>query len=178
MTSAIPFERKTTPQLDTAVRSLSTLRRPFRENDDRDEPRTVLADIQLAVRTAQEFGLGRVASRDANLAFQPRFLLSLLVYCYVTGTFGSVDIEELMRNDDTFRDLCRDELPTARVLRRFRRENRPAIRDCIFTVLCRQSQRCSCPGGTGTSRWSEALMEEADGRILKAMFIDQMENDL
>jgi hypothetical protein len=104
--------------------------------------------------------------------------LSLLVYCYVTGTFGSADIEELMRNDVTFRDLCHDELPTARVLRRFRRENRSAIRDCIFTVLCRQSQRCSSPDDVGTSRWSEALMEEADGRILKAMFIDQMENDL
>jgi len=178
MTNAIPFERKTTLQLDTAVRSLSTLRKPLRENDDRDEPRTVLADIQLAVRTAQELSLGRVASRNASLTFQPRFLLSLLVYCYVTGTFGSAEIEELMRNDMIFRDLCHDELPTARVLRRFRRENHPAIRDCIFTVLCRQSQRSSPPADVATSRWSEALMEEADGRILKAMFIDQMENDL
>jgi hypothetical protein len=57
MTSAIPFERKTTPQLDTAVRSLSTLRKPVRQIDDGDEPRTVLADIQLAVRRAGNLAL-------------------------------------------------------------------------------------------------------------------------
>jgi hypothetical protein len=178
MTNVVSFERETTPQFDTAVRSLSTLRKPVRDNNEGTESRTILVDIQQAVRTASEVGLHRVASSDASLAFQPRFLLSLVVYCYVTGTFSSVDIEELMRNDATFRNLCRDELPSARVLRRFRRENRSAIRDGIFCVLCRQSERFSRPEDVGTSRWSEALMEEADGRILKAMFIDQMENEI
>ena len=178
MTNAVPFERKTTLQLDTAVRSLSTLRKSVHDNDDGTESRTILADIQQAVRTFQDRSLYRVAAPDASLAFQPRVLLSLLVYCYLTGTFGSLDIEELMRADATFRNLCRDELPSARVIRRFRRENRSAIRECIFSVLCRQSQRYSQPGETGTSRWLETLMEEADGRILKAMFIDHMEEEI
>ena len=176
MTNAVTFERKTTPQLDTAVRSLSTLRKPVHDNDDGTESRTLLADIQQAVRTVQARGLCRVASADASLAFQPRVLLSLLVYCYLTDTFSSIDIEEMMRADETFRNLCRHELPPARVIRHFRRDNRNTIRECIFIVLCRQCQRYS-PPGEPSARRLDALMEEADGRILKAMFIDHMEEE-
>jgi hypothetical protein len=174
MTNAIPCERKTTPQLDTAVRSLSTLRTV----DDGAESRTILADIQYAVRATAEAGLRRVASPQCNLAFQPRVLLSLLVYCYVTGTFSSADIEDLMRRDATFRHLCREEFPAARVLMRFRRENRAAVRDCVYTVLRRQNQRyLRLETGGGSARFSDELMEEADGLILKAMFIDRMEDE-
>jgi hypothetical protein len=80
MTNVVSFERETTPQFDTAVRSLSTLRKPVRDNNEGTESRTILVDIQQAVRTASEVGLHRVASPDASLAFQPRFLLSLMVY--------------------------------------------------------------------------------------------------
>jgi hypothetical protein len=178
MTNIIPFDRRLAPpQFDTAVRSLSTLRKPKRDNDDGTASRTLLADVQQAVRTVSAAGLGRVASPNATLPFQPRFLLSLLVYCYVTETFSSMDIEELMRNDAIFRARCSDELPSARLLRRFRRDNHAAVRDAVFWVLCRQSERFSRPEDIGTSCWLEALMEQADGRILKAMFIDQMENE-
>ena len=177
MRSTIPFERKTAPELDTPVRPLSTLRKPVRQ-DDGTESRTILADVQHAVRATSEAGLYRVASPQSNLAFQPKALLSLLVYCYVTGTFSSADIEDLMRRDVTFRHHCHGEFPSARLLKRFRRENRTAVRDCIYTVLQRQNQRYHPLGADGSSTLSShELMAEADGRILKAMFIDSMEDE-
>ena len=178
MTNTVPFERKRPPELDTAVQSLSTLRNSVLSGRDGDGNRTILADVQYAVRATAEASLRRVASPESNLAFQPKVLLSLLVYCYVTGTYSSVDIEDMMRRDVTFRRLCQEEFPSARLLGRFRRENRIAVRDCVYTVLLRQAQRRHPPDGMGDSpHLSSALSDDADGRVLKAMFIDSMQDD-
>jgi transposase-like protein DUF772 len=176
MQNVVRIERKTTSEFDTAVRSLSTLRNPVAGERPGPESRTLLGDVQQAVRSTMEGDLRRVAPVQAGLAFQPKGLLSLLVYCYTTGTFSSADIEDLMRRDANFRNFCNGEFPSACVLKRFRRENRMALRDCLQAVLQRQSQRRGPPDGLMTAaRQEEALMEEADGRILKAMFIDSME---
>jgi hypothetical protein len=171
-------ERKAFSEFDTAVRSLSTLRHPGRGGEDGFETRTLLADVQLAVRATATNELRRVAATDAGLAFQPRGLLSLLVYCYATGTFSSADIEDMMRKDVTFRDLCHGEFPSARHLQRFRRENRSAVRDCLLRVLQRQHRSPEPPEGTaGRVSVEEGLQEEADRRVAKATFIDHMETE-
>ena len=181
MRSATSFERKTAQELDTPVRSLSTLRRPIVAANDGTQSRvsqTVLADVQFAVRAMAEDSLRRVASPQSGMAFQPKALLSLLVYCYVTGTYSSADIEDMMRRDVTFRHFCQGEFPSAHLLKRFRRENRTAVRDCIYAVLLQQSQRHEMPeAGSGGTCSSDVLTQDADGRLLKAMFIDSMEDE-
>jgi hypothetical protein len=178
MSTEFLVERKTASEFDTAVRSLSTLRNPAVEAEAGLETRTLLADVQQAVRAMAESELRRVSSTDAGLAFQPRGLLSLLVYCYATGTFSSADIEDLMRRDVTFRRLCDEEFPAARVLQRFRRENRAAVRDCLLTVMRLQLRPPMRPDGSlEQEKWEESLLEEAERRMAKATFIDRMETE-
>src|SRR6185503_20146367 len=156
-------------EFDTAVRSLSTLRNPAGEAEAGLEPRTLLADVQCAVRAMANGDLRRVASTDSGLAFQPRGLLSLLVYCYATGTFSSADIEDMMRKDVTFRAFCHGEFPSARVLKRFRRENRAVVRDCLLKVLELQHRPAEQPDArVDTMMAEELLREEAERRMAKA----------
>jgi transposase len=186
MNNAFIAEERRGQDYDTAIRSISTLRgvappdQPL--SSSLSEPRALLADVQYAVRITSERDLRRVASLDAGVAFQPKVLLSVLTYCYVTGTYGSGDIEDLMRRDVTFRGICLHEFPSSQVLKRFRRENHGALRDCVQLVLQLRRQREEMMQMqlmrndrlfSGTS--GDDLMEEAEGRLLKAMFIDRME---
>ena len=132
--------------------------------------------VQAVARRVDESSLRRVAAAEAGLAFQPRNLLALLTYCYAREIFGSADIEDAMRRDVNFRELCRDEFPGARLLRRFRCENRQVLRDCLATVLATQAERL--PAGNANALSTEAqYAEEATRRIGTAMFMDQMELD-
>jgi len=115
-----------------------------------------------------------VARRDAGLAFQPRAILALLSYCYARGTYGSQDVEDLLQRDATFCNLCPDEFPGARLIRRFRRENREAISVCLQAAL-RFLAEHKVKEGTVTKVSETQLAEEASRRIIMAMFIDNME---
>lgn len=57
----------------------------------------------------------------------PRTLLSLLLFCYAKGLYGSQEIELAAHQDPHLRYLCVNTCPPADVLRRFRRRHRPVL---------------------------------------------------
>jgi hypothetical protein len=116
-----------------------------------------------------------VARLDAGLAFEPRTLLALLSYCYARDIYGSAEVEDVLRRDAHFRQICNNEFPGARLIRRFRRENREALHRCLVAALRALAEGGPLAESGGPSE--AALMEDACRRVMKAMFIDSMETD-
>lgn len=146
-------------------------------NDSRAVSGTFTETVRTAVRGVAENTLRPVTRRDSGPACHPRVLLGLLTYCYARGVYGSTDIERLMRKDKLFRAVCREEFPDARMLRRFRRENRPALQDCLSLVL-----RLSVPN-TESERMGDAWnaeqsSEEALRRLDMAACMDTLDMEV
>lgn len=139
------------------------------------ERRSLTQAVRSAVREIEEAALQPVARRDAGLAFEPRTLLALLSYCYAREIYGSMAIEDVLRRDANFRRICHDEFPGARVIRRFRRENREALHRCLSAALRSLAEGAGQTVGDEAAR--AAMAEDASRRIMKAMFIDSMETD-
>jgi len=132
--------------------------------------------IETAARALDETRLIPVAPVDAGVALQPRTLLALLAYCYARQIYCSADIEACLRRDPNFCRLCHGTFPDARTLRRFRRENREALLLCLKAALRFVAEQKVAQGVV--TRFHEAhLAEEANRRIIMAMFTDSMELD-
>ncbi|HXJ57501.1 MAG TPA: transposase [Verrucomicrobiae bacterium] len=140
------------------------------------KPRTLTEAVRVAVRTVDKKTLRRVACHTAGLAYQPQALLGLLTYCYARRLFGSEDIEDLMRRDADFRQLCQNEFPHARLLRRFRKENPQAVRFCLVAALRFLAEK-QTEVGLGPPVEQAQLEAEASHRITMAIFIDRMALD-
>ena len=138
------------------------------------DPRSLTQAVRSAVRAIEEAALQRVARCDAGLAFEPRTLLALLSYCYARDIYGSAEVEDVLRRDANFRQICHNEFPGARVIRRFRRENREALHRCLTAALRALAE--AAPQADNEAAGS-AVAEDASRRIMKAMFIDSMETD-
>jgi transposase len=143
-------------------------------NDSRTAPGTLTETVRNTVRGVAENTLRPVTRRDSGVAHQPRVLLALLTYCYARGIYGSTDIERVMHKDKLFRALCREEFPDARMLRRFRRENRPALQSSLSLVL-----RLAAPNaekGRAEESWNaEQSAEEALRRLDMAACMDTLD---
>ena len=137
--------------------------------------RSLTQAVRSAVRAIEEAVLRPVARRDAGLAFEPRTLLALMSYCYARDIFGSAEIEDVLRRDANFRQICNNEFPGALVIRRFRRENREALHRCLTSALCSLAE--GEPKTVDGEVAEAAIFEDASRRIMKAMFIDSMETD-
>ncbi len=122
--------------------------------------------VRRTLAAVSETELRPVASAAAGLAFQPRTLLAVTLYCYLHEIYGSEDTEDALRRDALFRGLCGQEFPDARVLRRFRRLNRDLLQHTLTAAL-----KLLLPPELSEA----ALQEAAMRRIGTAMFIDSME---
>ena len=131
--------------------------------------------VRSAVSEIEEAALQRVARPDAGVAFEPRTLLALLSYCYARDIFGSAEIEDVLRRDVNFRQICNNEFPGARLIRRFRRDNREALHRCLTRAL--RSLAEGGPQTVSSESVCAAIAEDATRRIMKAMFIDSMQTD-
>lgn len=166
----------TTFELKIHVRPNPRLDIPSRDAPARTEPSSLAQAVQAAVRDIAEHTLWKVARTDSGLAFQPKVLLAVITYCYAQEIYGSEAVEDLIRRDAEFRQLCRNEFPDARLIRAFRKHNREAVQSCLVATL----SHLAAPEGALTRKLepSEAeLSEEADHRLAKAMFIDRMDLD-
>jgi len=134
-------------------------------------PRSLAQMVDAAVRSVDESVLRPVHAADVRLAFQPKSLLSLLTYCYAGQIYGSVEIEDVVRRDAYVRQLCGSEFPSAVVIRRFRRDNRQAIRFCLLAVLSLLAEQ-KMAAGIVTRVNKAHLAEEAGRRIIMAIFTD------
>src|SRR5713101_6145950 len=158
------FESKTTLRTGLGV----TLRPPLTPLVA--QPETLMKAVQAAVLATDEESLQRIARADAGVAYQPRTLLALLAYCYAREIYGSEAVEDVMRRDSDFRQLCRNEFPDARLIRRFRRENQEALRGCLTSALRFMAMK-KLEEGIVTGVKDAHLVEEANRRIIMAMFI-------
>jgi len=139
-------------------------------------PRSLAQAVQTAVRTLDGSMLGATTHRDARPAHQPKTLLALLTYCYARQIYGSAEIEEVLRRDANLRAFCPNEFPGAPVIRLFRRDNCQPIRLCLASVLCYLAEQ-KVKQGIVTKVNKAHLAEEANRRIIMAMFIDATDLD-
>jgi transposase len=78
----------------------------------------------------------RVNHRGSGSAqYPPSMMLSLLIYCYANGIFGSRRIERATQRDVAVRYLTGDTHPDHDTIAKFRRENFEAIAECFVKVL-------------------------------------------
>ena len=96
----------TTLEPERNLRPSTALNLVAPDNAPATGPRSLPEAVQEAVRSVDESTLHPVARLDAGLAFQPKTLLGLLTYCYARQIYGSAEIEEVLRRDVHFRQLC------------------------------------------------------------------------
>ena len=158
------------------VRPGATRRVPAPGGFTAAQPRSLVQAVEAAVNAVDGNALRSVAPHDAGLASQPKALLALLSYCYARQTYGSTDVVNWLRRDANFRQLCRDEFPDVRILRRFRRDNREALHRCLTAALRFLAEQ-KVAAGFVTRVHEAQLAEEASRRIIMALFVDSMELD-
>ena len=165
------FESKATPRT-----GLGVALRPVPLMPAVSKPESLMKAVQAAVLDTDAESLQPVARPDAGVAYQPRTMLALLTYCYAREIYGSEAVEDVMRRDLDFRQLCQNEFPGARMIRRFRRDNREELRSCLVAALRFMAMK-KLEQGIVTGVKEAYLSEEANRRIIMAMFIDNMELD-
>ena len=108
----------------------------------RTEPRWLPRVVVDAIHNDQirEHG-GLPAVRDARVEIRipdrARVLLTVLSYAYCTGVYESEEVSELCGTDATLRQICGEEVPSTRMLDRFRRENRGLLKWVLVQILKR-----------------------------------------
>ena len=145
-----------------------------------------LADLVLeSVRFVDEGELNPPAFSAAGPVFRPRVLLALLTYCYAIGVYGSEDVELMLREDASLRQLCGHDIPDWKELKRFRCHNHAMLQRALEETFHRAwSLSCSAQTAGNASRAgqtepesAEWIAAEAAARIERAMFIDLMANE-
>lgn len=85
---------------------------------------------------ALDLSTARINERGADSAqYPPHMMLTLLIYCYATGTFSSRRIETLTYENVAVRYLCADTHPHHDSICKFRRENKDLLGSCFHQVL-------------------------------------------
>lgn len=130
-------------------------------------PFSPLETVRRTLARLDDAELRPAASPEAGHTFQPRALLAVILYCHLHEIYGAEDIEDALRRDSMFREMCLNEFPDARLFRRFRRRNRELLQHTLTTAL-----HLSLPPGVPNA----VVIEEARRRIGTAMFIDSMES--
>jgi len=137
-------------------------------------PLTLARAVQSAVRRVDETKLLSSAEATPGLFFQPKALLALLAYCYARQIYGSREIERVLAHDAVLCQVCQDDFPKALIIWQFCRDNRDAVRTCLIAALSFLADQ-NVVKGLVTRVSSAHIMEEANRRIIMAMFTDSME---
>jgi transposase len=92
--------------------------------------------LKLALDSIQTLELGELQTAALRMpGFRPQMMLTLLTYCYSSSLYGSKDIEWALENDRTLRYICGRTRPDWQSLRRFRRQNRILLFQCLVYVM-------------------------------------------
>lgn len=166
----MPMTTLETPTSLRAARSLTLPQPPHSNDRARDAANSPAQAVQVAAHAIARNVLHPVCAPAAGVAFHPRSLLALLVYCYISEIYSSEDIEDLMRRDANFRCVCGNQIPDAQTLRRFRRHNHEAIELCLHSVLRSVAEQA------GAHPTDTEIYEQAHQQLATAMFMDLNEN--
>src|SRR5437868_6495730 len=110
--------------------------------------------------------------------FRPQMMLTLLAFCYASGLYGSRDIEWATRIDRTIRYICAHQFPDWLAIRRFRRQNRHLLKQCLTLILERTSASASKLNQVqGDSFGHPGLETTAQDKIDLAIIMDRAESE-
>lgn len=116
--------------------------------------------------------------------FRPQMLLTLLGYCYAARIYGSRDIEWAIRHDKTVRYICARTFPDWQAIRRFRRDNRQLVEQCLRYVLTKGRLLHSdepegewSPKDLGLMDLRQQVVSEVQSKIEVAIVLDMAEYD-
>ncbi len=137
-------------------------------------PQTLMQAVRAAVERLNSTVLQPVARSFSNLAFQPKFMLSLLTYCYARQIYGSADIALVLANDVPLASACQHQCPTTPLISEFRNHNRQAIRACLTAALSFLARQ-KVAAGLITKVNETCIAEEAGRRLVMAMCADSAE---
>jgi hypothetical protein len=138
------------------------------------EPQSLTQAVQATVERLNTSILRPVARSLSNLAFQPRFMLALLTYCYARQIYGSADVAGFLARDAALCKVCQNEFPGAGQIRQFRDDNRQAIRACLTAALSFLARQ-KMDAGIVTKVNEATLAEEASRRLTMATWMDTTE---
>lgn len=139
-----------------------------------EAPQTLFQAVQAALEKFNTTFLRPVAESFSNLGCQPRFMLGLLTYCYARQIYGSGEIARILAADAPLASACQQRCPSADMIRRFRDQNRQAIRTCLTRVLSFLARQ-KVDAGMVTKVDEGRLAEEARRRLIMAMCEDTRE---
>lgn len=92
--------------------------------------------LRWAIESPQTVDLNWSGHLKASVGeCRPQMLLSLLSFCYAVGYYASEEIQEAIKIDRTMRYICARTHPDAKTIRRFRRNYRGALDQCLSHVL-------------------------------------------
>jgi len=92
--------------------------------------------MMLSLDSIQTLELAELQNAARRMPdFRPQMMLTLLTYCYSSSLYGSKDIEWALENDRMVRYICGRTRPDWQSLRRFRRQNRDSIVQCLLYVM-------------------------------------------
>lgn len=175
---------------------MKILRKIENQVTDRDRPRAgTLNSLSqtLGERTLVKLALDAVQTVDwenveeelkARCECQPRMMLTLLSFCYASGIYGSQQIRQAMRDHAMVRYICAKEFPDESALRKFRKENRALLTQCL-TYMFQQAWALKFDQAEEDFLgydWFESVLNaqiqsETARRIDLAIFMDVMQWD-
>ena len=101
------------------------------------DPATIRAWVDEEIATLDWKNPELVKFLRENPKLRARILLTILSYAYCTGVYESEEVSQLCGTDATLRQICGDDVPSTRMLDRFRRENRGLLKWVLVQILKR-----------------------------------------
>jgi transposase-like protein DUF772 len=101
------------------------------------DPATIRAWVEEEIATLDWQNPELVKFLRENPKLRARVLLTILSYAYCTGVYESEEVSELCATDPTLRQICGEDVPSTRMLDRFRRENRGLLKWVLVQILKR-----------------------------------------
>lgn len=164
----------TTLENQTQMRRTRALPGAAFQNFLTPNPRTLEQAIHKAVCAVEDPSLKPLLPEDHGPFAQTRALLSLMTFCYARQIYGSTDLSDIAKRDEDFARLNGKGFPQARLIRRFRVDNREAVHRCLVAAL-RFLVEQKIALGLLTKVSDAQLAEEANRRIIMATFLDSVE---
>jgi len=101
------------------------------------EKTDLLVWIEAELETLDWANPQLVAWLRAHPDYQPRAMLCLLAFAYITAVFESEEVLRRCYEDELFRSICNGPPPSLAELGRFRRENRGLFKWLLTQILKR-----------------------------------------
>ena len=140
------------------------------------DPRDFLGLVYDAVHSV-EWPRAEAPAASLQDPVAPAMLRTLLTYCYATGVYCSHEIESATLADPSIRYICAHQRPTWPIIRRFRRQNLPWLRQALLTV-CEKVAKKRCAGLNPQEQPSLARFTmEVERRLRKAIQADSIALD-